>query len=571
YRDRQYFVPPLTTLEILQDHDAVTKESSLSRDSIKPLVAKAIAYLQELHPSKTVIAPKLNRIHISTLKTYLDVQDGDNAEDARHTFDLSIKLNWTATLEQLCQAIAGTHTVILELDGITLDILPQGHVHHMDTLLNNILLDDDVSKVIILRNYPRLMEHSCFFGNFSLLMSSSPVHSAIDWVELSDIAKKFECSVSKGQVASEYSNAVREIKVALEETEFMAATAITVVNYKDKRMSWIGTFDLKEYTMVEVCSINMAGQEAMLSSRSLRTVTVYLRDPEQDKELFDVVHANTLLQNLNVSCYGHTFLSYFENIVWKWLHSPTTSELTLIDRMHDNLESYYNFQSDFTVPNRMADTRGRVLARLARRSSSCIEKSNVILNANTHPSSRQQQTSVPAGIEFLQWDCDEVFYQLDDYLISILDMATDQHPFVLILFTLDISQLTCDGFTAVQKILRRSRLEHLTIVCSHIDASISDFVTQVLDSVQWSTLKSLKLLGNHIDAWLSLWMNSHSNPFSRVTGDGPRLLSLYLQSTGSAPHMLSHTSALFVHGLVYSCPSVEVLLKNVMIDELFLD
>lgn len=254
-----------------------------------------------------------------------------------------------------------------------------------------------------------------------------------------------------------------------------------------------------------------------------------------------------------------------------WLHSPTTSGLTLIDRIRDSLESYDNIQGYSTVPDHMVDTHGRILARLARRRSSHLSNSNVILDANTHPSSCQQQASVPAGIEFLQWDCDEIFYQLDDYLISILDVATDQHPFVLILFTLDISQLTCHGFTTVQKILRRSHLEHLTIVCTHIDASISDSVAQVLGSVQWSTLKSLKLLGDHIDAWMSLWMSSHNNPFTRATGDGPRLLSLHLQSTGSVPQLLSHTSALFVHGLVYSSPSVEVLLKNVILKELFLN
>lgn len=59
-----------------------------------------------------------------------------------------------ATWEQLCQAIAEMCMVTLELNGITLDILPQGHVHHMGTLLNDIILDDDFSKVIILSNHP---------------------------------------------------------------------------------------------------------------------------------------------------------------------------------------------------------------------------------------------------------------------------------------------------------------------------------------------------------------------------------------------------------------------------------
>lgn len=615
YRDRQYFVPPLVTT-----------------DTIGSLVAKAIAYLQEEYPPKSIIAPKLNRTHLAALKMYLDVQDGDNVEsdlhrqirlsfrpsdiindvddfpgmywkckrhakqylkklsmvnlmdfvqshggqidmqyaklkvelsseddasqfflllnDTNYAFDLSIKLKWNATrsfMKQLCQVIAETRTTILELDGITLDMLPQDYV--LDTPLNNTILGDMFSRVIILHNYPRPEKHSCFFDNFTLLLSSSPVHSNIDWMELSDIAKKFEHSVSISQAASEYNKAAREIKEALEDNGLTAATAITVVNHEKNRMSWFGTFDLKEYTMVEGCSINMAGQDAMLSSGSLRTLTVYLQDPHENKELFDLVNANTLLQDLNVSCYGCTILSYFEYIVRMWLHSSTTSRLTLVDRM--------------------TDTHGRVLARLARRSGSQTPVSKVILDANTYPSSCQQQTSVPASVEFLQWDCDGVFYQLANYSVSILDMATDQHPSVLVLFTLDISQLTCHGFITVQKILRRSHLECLTIVCTHIDANISDSVAQVLGSVQWSILKSLKLLGNHIDTWASLWMSSHSNPFTRATCDGPRLLFLHLQSTQSMPQILSHTSALFVHGLVYSSASVEVLLKNVILVEKF--
>lgn len=80
HRDLQYFVPPLATLEILQGHDTIASGSQLSRDTIRSLVTKAIAHLQEVYPPKTVIAPKLNCIHISALKTYLDVEDGNNVE-----------------------------------------------------------------------------------------------------------------------------------------------------------------------------------------------------------------------------------------------------------------------------------------------------------------------------------------------------------------------------------------------------------------------------------------------------------------------------------------------------------
>lgn len=47
----------------------------------------------------------------------------------------------------------------------------------------------------------------------------------------------------------------------------------------------------------------------------------------------------------------------------------------------------------------------------------------------------QQVVEVPTDIEFLQWECDHVFYPLLDYFASLFDMATELHPSVLILFT----------------------------------------------------------------------------------------------------------------------------------------
>ncbi|KAF8939022.1 hypothetical protein BGZ52_000301, partial [Haplosporangium bisporale] len=171
-----------------------------------------------------------------------------------------------------------------------------------------------------------------------------------------------------------------------------------------------------------------------------------------------------------------------------------------------------------------------------------------------------QDTPKPTvGIEFLRWECDHVFSELSDYTASILDMATQQHPSVLKSFALDISSPSQSGLASAQNILYRSNLDHLYILCIECDLSFSDPIAQLIGSVQWSNLKSLKLSGDHINAWIRIWMSCHNNPFSpnaRADG-GPRLLQLHLQGTGSVPQLLSHTSALLVHGLVYLSPSVE--------------
>lgn len=73
-------------------------------------------------------------------------------------------------------------------------------------------------------------------------------------------------------------------------------------------------------------------------------------------------------------------------------------------------------------------------------------------------------------------------------------------------FALDVSSLSQAGFGFVQNILRRSQLEHFHIVCSSLDPDLIEFIPHLLSSLNWSTLKSLELSGDEIDAWIQLWV-----------------------------------------------------------------
>lgn len=46
---------------------------------------------------------------------------------------------------------------------------------------------------------------------------------------------------------------------------------------------------------------------------------------------------------------------------------------------------------------------------------------------------------------------------------------------------------------------------------------------------------------------------------------GLRLRKLHPEGTGSVSQLLSHTSVLFIHGLVYVNPAVEVHLKKIVL------
>ena len=68
--------------------------------------------------------------------------------------------------------------------------------------------------------------------------------------------------------------------------------------------------------------------------------------------------------------------------------------------------------------------------------------------------------------QLIQRNVDRDYSQLSDYSASFLDIAMQRHPSVLTMFTLDSSRLTRIGLASVQRILFRSNLEYLEIICT---------------------------------------------------------------------------------------------------------
>ncbi|KFH74100.1 hypothetical protein MVEG_01313 [Podila verticillata NRRL 6337] len=628
YSDNFYDVPPLNTFKILWGCDALVFGSQVSKDTIRSLVAKAISYLQDLSLQKWILEPALTRTHSALIRTFLDVQDEDDAKgnlhryisptkntgnsprdhagqhvfwkcqvhsqlrihqptleelrvflqsrgghidmeqaelkvelssatDAdqfcsllmgtKHTFNISIKLNWKATrptVVNLCKKIASTLTVALKLDGITVDIHPPGHVQYpCDLFSSDILPPSDLISITLL-NYPRSLEHRFYVNGASFQATPSPGGNDFKWWKVNRVARRLS---DRRLPMLDYKEVMATMEATLASHGFSGATVVTIDSNQ-----WSYAIDLKEHDFLEVYSKDMKGHDSILSSGSVRRLTVDLEDQHVGKELSRVVQANPRLQELNISYSGHDELYTIENIVRMWQDSSSSSCLTLFDRLKD--------------------VQGRIMAQLALRPETYLSKTRDTLCDEEGPPVNQQQRSFPEDVEFLQWNCDQIAYQQSDYSASFLERATRQHRSELTMFTLDISRLSRQGLGSVQKVLGRSSLEYLHVVCTDIDATLSDSVAKVLASVQWSTLKSLKLSGNQINAWIRVWMSPHGNTFiPSATNGGPQLLHLHVQGIGSSPELLSHTSALFVHGLVYWSPSVEVHLTNVILEEDFVD
>ncbi|KAI9231711.1 MAG: hypothetical protein BYD32DRAFT_195504 [Podila humilis] len=479
----------------------------------------------------------------------------------KHTFNLSIKINWKATrssMAKLCQDVTCTGTVTLEIDGVTLDSQPEDPVQHSCYLFSDVFLEGKFPRFIALLNYPRPHERRLYFQDFSLRILGSPVHSTLNWVDLLNISRNFKLSVCKAEEESGYSTAAREFRSALEHLGLPSATEFTMASIStteeagmQRQIEWAYKFDLQDLAFVDAYSKDIRGLESVLYSQSLQRLAVYLEnDLSLKDELATVVRINTQLQDLSFSYYGHDILYYLRSIVSLWL-STSVSSLTLIDHMRG--------------------MQGRTIMQLTQYFGQYLLQSGNDLDSRNADPSVCQQPPQDWGLDILQLDCDHVFSQLSDASSLGLAALMDLFPTALTLLTLDVSHLSREGLLSVETILQLSNLEYLKVICTPVKSRMSIAVARVLRSIQWSTLKSLTITGDHIETWISIWMSAHSNPFIPYqTFGGPQLLHLHLHRTGSAPpQLLSHASALFVHGLVYLNPSVELVLTNLILKDDF--
>ncbi|KFH63801.1 hypothetical protein MVEG_10494 [Podila verticillata NRRL 6337] len=606
YSDDYYDIPPLETLKILWNCDPNIIGSHLAMD-IESLVDRAISYFLELSPSKWRKELGLSQSKCRLVKTYLDVQDGDDAEGSlcrlidhrkdvywkcqahakpelrseslehlkefvrghgghvdmqqatirvelgsiaeadefqahlysfEYSFDISVKLNWKVTrsnVKNLCKSIARAGVEVLELDGITLDIHPQGYDHYRNNLFYHEIIADTDLRFIMLLNYPRPQELCIHLYHYSLQLEKSPGPLSHSWTDIWDDLNKFGSSMSLIQGPSDWSSSATELKSTLQSHGLLGTYMATL--YK---VEWNAIFNLNSGAVIEAYSLDTGWPKSVLSVESIRTLGVHLSSLDFDQEFFDAMRANAGLRDLYVSYYGHNILYYTEHIVRMWHESSSPFRLTLLDRMED--------------------TRGRVVAQLAIRGIDWNGPRDITIGLQGRhiktPFSQEQVTHEPADIVFTQWDCDHIFTPVSDYSASILDMVTRQHPSVLTLFTLDVSRLSLAGLNSIQEVLRRSYLEHLNIVSSAVHYK-SKSISHLLDFVQWSTLKSLVLSGSSIEAWINLWLPPVA----------PRLLSLQIQGAERNVQKLSHSSVLFIHRLICSSSLVELCFQNVQLLE----
>lgn len=109
----------------------------------------------------------------------------------------------------------------------------------------------------------------------------------------------------------------------------------------------------------------------------------------------------------------------------------------------------------------------------------------------------------------------------------------------------------------MQNILSRSRLNHLHVVCSTIEPTLSELINIMLQSVRCDELSSLFLSGDNIEEWIQFWA-------SNIT---PQLRRLDICGAWLDPQRISHSRVLAVQQVVNESPLVELNLSNVELQD----
>ncbi|KAG0339225.1 hypothetical protein BG000_002594 [Podila horticola] len=614
--DGHYDIPPLDTFKILWNCDLNVIGSHLTKDTIRPLVDKAITYLQELSPLKWKGKLGLNQIQSNTIKTHLCVQDGDNTESYLHRY-----LNERQCIHWKCQAHAHQYLNRKSLDELKKFV--SGHGGYVD--MQQARLGVELKSSIEADQFRSLLAGPMHTFDMSIKLGWEATRSYVKDLSM-DIANTGTVVLELDGIMLEWRDIIPIVPGLRDVTpmgygqslpfldEIMnpgKTRFVRLLNYPRPQEQCIL---LNKFSLQSVNSTAQFPHSWIELHNDLRNLVDAVQNSsawnEVPKALQSTLEKYGLAGTTEVTMYNDGWNAVFDRISGALVevhsldkvcpegvftagtiktlevHVPnlqvdedffqavqindSLQELTISYLGHNILYYTGHIANMWRTSARsicikmldhLEDTRGRVVAQLAISGSDVHHPGNSILDKDGYhtdtPVIQQQAGDAPLDLEFLQWKCDHAFYLLSDYSASFLNVATYQHPSVLTMFELDVSHLTCHGLASVQKILHRSSLEHLVIRCIPFELDLSDSVAKVLGAVSWSTLKYLVLSGIKLNEWIAIW------PFTTAL----QLQCLQIRGTSKGFYELSHSSVLFVHQLLSTSPLAELHLVDVQLQD----
>lgn len=453
--------------------------------------------------------------------------------NTKRTFDLAVRLAWgptTKEIQKVLHRLVECNIRFLEIDASNLDTL---HVSPLEYTRD--IFVEHVEKAlwrpslfVTLLGYPQASQKYMYFGVlgslvYGFILDNTSERPNIDWWGLQCQLFKFHRNITRG--SHSFKDLTSKLaKLSPHLSSLMAQGLHSVDMFTFSTGFWGARFPVVNGVIGGAVAGSTPFWVFTLSEfphPTLRRVIVQYNQPHAKDSLFHTMKHNPGLQRIDLPSHEHGIYEVLKEIGEQWHDRQNPLEVMIYEQ-----------------------GLGRQGQRLA----------TVII--------RKSPTVGDRALNIIMWGCSHVCRALMDGDAKILDALARDLPDALKTFTLNVSSLTEVGLSSIQRVLHHSRLEHLIVNCTAFDAANEIHLGQVLGAVQWPTIKSLTLVGGNIDAWIQLW--ARTSDLSELLPCDLQLLRLSVQGSGTpATQELSHSSALWLHGVIYLFSPVEVHIEKI--------
>ncbi|KAG0342746.1 hypothetical protein BG000_001606 [Podila horticola] len=596
-------IPELDTFEILKNAEGAVPLHHLSKDNIGSLVDTAIAYIQALPVVRWETKTLSDGPSLCEVTSYLQVPDGDRGagdlyrfQNDKHwtrwvckehcpnepgvqavkkfvesqggTIDLpnrtmSIHLTSTSRAYRFAGALTGIERGFkislhiawnasrAELMGIIQGIVRAGvralHVHWTCpefVVRGPLELNSRDDKLIVLHEYPRPRDTYILCsirtrenGTIGLLLQQLVNLPDIDWKGLSsDLLDGIRHIRALGGKPGMVDHVREHLTLKIGRHRALAPYVAGIDLFDEEKRVWRGRLGVEKgvvYGLAGDVVPSTFFHSEWQEHGTLRHLVLDIYNTDDVAQMLSLMAINPLLDQIDVPAQENSVFRRTEFIRQSCRHRTLPLELT------------FAYQQEF------------VIARVI------IGKKDGSMTVDTE-SCRKKTPSV----DVVQWHLEQVSEQLQDRGANLLDTASLKFPAALVSFTLDITRLSKKGIENIRDVLQRSTLKYLHIRCVSFAPVRQVLITQVLKSIQWSTITSLVLSGNNINNWLQLLYRDggfQADSRHSLTSCAPSLLRMEILGSGVNNPSLSHPSALLIHELIYSGRLVDLRLENVQL------
>ncbi|KAI9236364.1 MAG: hypothetical protein BYD32DRAFT_418953 [Podila humilis] len=459
-------------------------------------------------------------------------------KNTKRTFDLSIHLAWRplrSEIKDILEKLVECNVRVLQIDASNLDFLQDSPTEYTRDLfvehLGKALFRP--GQFVILCGYPQESQMYIYLGIslplvYGFLLDKIPMLHVVDWWEIQKELYKYHRDLVRTPLgANELSIKFTELSSIVDPLVHLGLQGVDV--YSLVNGFWELRFGVQDGAIhgIVACTTPFLSIPITESVHlPLQRIIIQYNLPESRESLFQIMDSNPSIRQIDIPAGEDEIYELIESIGKQWHGGPNPLEVTIYEQG---------------------------LERVGRKLATVIICKAMGANADN------------TSIDIKKWDCSYISRALLDRDAKILEVLAQNHLDALESFTLNVSLLKEKGLTSIWHVLRQSRLVHLTVECTAFDTVSETQLGQVLGMVQWSTIKSLKLRGHYIDAWIKLW-SQHSN-LNELPSWDHQLLRLHIVGWGMPEQELSHESAVWLHSMIYLLSPVEVQLQNIQMKE----